>query len=95
MLHSSMVLMAPGHPYLSLNYSVLLSSGTETFRQVFAPTLSLKSRHHVDTFSNAIQILTPDYFTNSTISIVVDSEQCLNILPLGLSIFNCLLDQYV
>ena len=33
--------------------------------------------------------ITPDYLTNSIISITTDSEQFLNILPLGLSIVKC------
>ena len=56
MLHLSMALIAPGHPYLSLNYSAWLSSETETAMQVTAHTSFLNHLHCVNISCNATQI---------------------------------------
>ena len=53
------------------------------------PEKSSLCGHFLQCHTDLSSEITPDYLTNSIISITTDSEQFLNILPLGLSIVKC------
>ena len=53
------------------------------------PEKSSLCGHFLQCHADISSEITPDYLTNSIISITTDSEQFLNILPLGLSIVKC------